>query len=182
MRRPRKNLYWGLCSGLTPLRVYAPAVSCYSILSLCCYIHGVCLLERLTEGRVLCVSRKPTMPIKPGDRILVLKEHWLKLITKKKKTMEIRGRAVKGGKYWLGYKGVIRGKAVLQHPVCIKDETTWASLRDQHRVESEHLPYRNTWGLTILSARAVPPVKYVHPRGAVGIVIYKNPAEEDKRD
>jgi hypothetical protein len=117
---------------------------------------------------------------KAGDRILVLKEHWLKMITKNRKTMEIRSRAVKGGKYWLGCKGLIRGKVLLQDATCIEDEDVWASLRDKHRLEGAQLPYKKTWGLSILSARPVsPPVSYVHPKGAVGIVIYR-PVEDAK--
>ena len=112
----------------------------------------------------------------PGDRILVLKEHWLNLIIKTgstRKTMEIRGRALKGGVYWLGHKGFIRGKASLGDPVFIADVQTWAGLRERHRVMSDALPYRKTWGSPVLKARPVEPVRYIHPRGAVGIVRYR---------
>ena len=119
---------------------------------------------------------------KAGDRILIVKEHWLKLITQRKKTMEIRSRALRGDKYWLGYHGKIKGRVVLQDADHIKDEATWASLRDQHQVTGERLPYTNTWGLNILSASPVsPPIEYIHPKGAIGIVIYKDPVEEEKR-
>ena len=37
----------------------------------------------------------------PGDRILVYKEHWLELILKKKKKMEIRGKRLSAGAWWL---------------------------------------------------------------------------------
>ena len=108
----------------------------------------------------------------PGDRIMIFKEKWLKLILKREKTMEIRSRALKGGKYWLGYKGLIRGMAVFGDAVPVQDDETWASYRDRHRVETE-LPYKKTWGLPILRARSIAPVKYEHPRGSEGIVRYR---------
>ena len=49
----------------------------------------------------------------PGDRILVLRPHWLNLILAGEKTLEIRGRNLSAGTYWLGARGVIHGLAVL---------------------------------------------------------------------
>ena len=50
----------------------------------------------------------------------------------------------------------------------------WNARRNEHRVTAESLPYKNTFGLPILSVEALrPPVRYTHPRGAVGIVIYR---------
>ena len=44
-----------------------------------------------------------------GDRILIFKDSWLTRILKRRKTLEIRGRALRAGTYWLGSKGVIPG-------------------------------------------------------------------------
>ena len=110
---------------------------------------------------------------KKGEKILVLKECWLDLILKKQKTLDIRGRAFKAGFYWLGYGGFIRGKATLGEAIPIRTEEVWALLRDQHCVEIDELPYKKTWGLPIVNAQAVAPVKYHHTRGAVGIVKYR---------
>ena len=71
------------------------------------------------------------MPV-GGDRILIMKDKWLKLLLKKTKTMEIRGRRLKPGRYWLGCQGAIHGEALLGNPLHIPDMTTWTSLQDQH--------------------------------------------------
>ena len=109
----------------------------------------------------------------PGDRILVFKEQWLKLVLKKK-TMDIRGKRLSSGAWWLGCKGEIRGKAFFGKAVPIEDVETWVSLQPQHHVEAEKLPYKQTFGMPILHARRVKnPVKYLHPKGAVGIVRFR---------
>ena len=114
-----------------------------------------------------------TVRPQPGDRIMVFQEHWLNLILKKKKTMEIRGKAFKAGRYWLGYKGFIRGIALFGNVLPVLDDATWEGYRTQHLVPTEKPPYRKTWGLPILCVHSVSPVKYKHPRGAVGIVRYR---------
>ena len=58
------------------------------------------------------MAKKKDVP-QHGDRIMVFKEQWLKLILAKKKQLEIRGRALKGGKYWLGQGGRIHGSVVI---------------------------------------------------------------------
>ena len=114
---------------------------------------------------------------KPGDRIMIFKERWLNLILKKRKTLEIRSRALKEGPYWLGCKGIIRGKAVFAAPKLIRDKDDWASLRGKHCVDADELPYKKTWALPILSARAVEHKRYKHPQGAIGIVLFRPPEE-----
>ena len=110
-----------------------------------------------------------------GDKISILKEHWLDMILSHRKTLEVRGRALKAGKYWLGCRGVIRGKIVLADAIPIPDEDTWDSLRERHCVESSFLPYKSTHGLPILSVKKIKPVTFTHTQGAVGIVIYRTP-------
>ncbi len=78
-----------------------------------------------------------------------------------------------GGQYFLGCRGQIWGRAVLDSGVRIATDAEWVALRGEHRVDTDALPYRRTFGFRILSLeRLRRPVPYQHPRGAVGIVIY----------
>ena len=109
----------------------------------------------------------------PGDRILVLRPHWLNLILAGEKTLEIRGRNLSAGNYWLGTRGMIHGLAVLQPAILIDTAQAWQDLRHRHRVESNELPYKTTYALPVRRCRRVTPIPYEHPRGAVGIVKYR---------
>ena len=55
----------------------------------------------------------------PGDRILVFRLHWLNLILAGEKDLEIRGRNLSGGRYWLGCRGTIFGRAILEAAIPI---------------------------------------------------------------
>ena len=116
--------------------------------------------------------RRMAAPL-PGDRILVLRPHWLNLILAGEKTLEIRGRNLSAGNYWLGTRGMIHGLAVLQPAILIDSAQAWQELRHRHRVERNELPYMTTYALPIRRCRRVTPIPYVHPRGAVGIVKYR---------
>ena len=109
----------------------------------------------------------------PGDRILVLRPHWLNLILEGEKTLEIRGRNLSAGKYWLGTRGMIHGLAILEPAILINTLQAWQDLRHRHCVDSNELPYKTTYGLPIRQCRRVMPTPYEHPRGAVGIVKYR---------
>jgi len=111
---------------------------------------------------------------KAGDRILIFKEHWRDLVLRRRKTLEIRGTALKPGRYWIGCRGEITGHLVLGTAVPITTTGTWASLRQRHCVEGNALPYKRTFGLPLLSVGRIPPVRFAHPQGAIGIVIYRN--------
>ena len=106
----------------------------------------------------------------PGDRILVLRPHWLRLILSGEKTLEIRPRNLSPGKYWVGSRGIICGLVHLGPGNLIDSVKTWIGLRQRHRVESGRLPYKKTYGLPIQHARRVRRVPYKHPRGAIGHV------------
>ena len=109
-----------------------------------------------------------------GDRILVLRPHWLNLILAGEKTLEIRGRNLSAGNYWLGTRGMIHGFAILEPAMLINTAQAWQELRHRHRVESNELPYKTTYALPVRRCRRVTtPIPYVHPRGAVGIVKYR---------
>ena len=109
-----------------------------------------------------------------GDRILVLKQNWLSLVLDADKRMEIRSKRLRAGKCFFGWKGTIYASATLGDAVEIRDAHQWESLRHLHRVPGNVLPYKRTFGLPIQSVeRLSPSVPYHHPKGAVGIVIYR---------
>ena len=107
---------------------------------------------------------------KHGDRILVVRPHWIRLILAGEKTLEIRGRNLSPGKYWLGSCGVIYGRVQLKPGTLIDSVEAWTDLRCHHRVESDQLPYKKTYGLPIRHVKRVRRVNYAHPRGAIGLV------------
>ena len=109
-----------------------------------------------------------------GDKILVLKQDWLERIFADK-TMEVRGRNLAGGPYYLGSSGLIWGRAVLDSGVRIATDEEWVALRGEHRVDTDILPYRKTYGFRIRSVeRLGRPMPYTHPRGAIGIVRFRH--------
>ena len=111
---------------------------------------------------------------KEGDRVLIFKEHWRDMVLRRRKTMEVRCTPLKAGRYWIGCRGQISGRLTLGSALAITDTATWAALRGQHRVEEAALPYKRTYGLPILRVkRTAPLIMFKHPRGAIGIVIYR---------
>ena len=115
------------------------------------------------------------MSPKPGDRIMILKDEWVKLILSGAKTLEVRSRRYKEGSYWIGCKEKIRGKCTLEKPLQIKDTSTWKQLRVQHCCNTDELPYKKTWVFQISNVEKVSPeIEYKHPKGAIGIVTYKH--------
>ena len=110
-----------------------------------------------------------------GDRILVLKPHWLQQILSGNKTLEIRGSRLKAGHYYLGCGGKIHASAILDAPIAIENVTQWIALREDHKVKTDALPYRKTYGLPIKKLTQLKKaVHYIHPRGAIGIVRYND--------
>ena len=117
-------------------------------------------------------ARGPRQMARPkhGDRILVVRPHWIRLILAGEKALEIRARNLSPGKYWLGSRGIIYGIIQLEPGTLIDSVELWIRLRRRHRVESDQLPYKNTYGLPIHNARRVRRVNYAHKRGAIGLV------------
>ena len=113
--------------------------------------------------------RRMAAPLQ-GDRILVLRPHWLNLILAGEKTLEIRGRNLASGPYWFGCRGTIYGHCFLGSSIVIDSAEAWRGLRFRHRVEADELPYKTTFGLPIRHCHRVTPTPYEHPRGAIGIV------------
>ena len=134
--------------------------------------HSAPLAQRQGAGGAPhCFPRMATP--QRGDRILVLRPHWLNLILAGEKTLEIRGRNHSAGNYWLGTRGMIHGFAIFEPAMLINTAQAWQELRHRHRVESNELPYKTTYALPVRQCRRVTPIPYVHPRGAVGIVKYR---------
>ena len=124
---------------------------------------------------IVGVPRNPLRTAAPqrGDRILVLRPHWLNLILDDEKDLEIRGRNLASGPYWLGGRGTIYGHCFLGSSILIDSAEAWRGLRFRHRVEADELPYKTTYGLPIRQCHRVTPTPYEHPRGAIGIVRFR---------
>jgi len=112
-----------------------------------------------------------------GDTILVLRREWLELILSLLKTMEVRGCKMKAKQYWLGCGGVIYGRARTSTPVEITSQHQWAELRPLHRVDGNMSKYKKTFGLPLEEISRISEVRYRHPKGAIGTVIYHPIAE-----
>ena len=109
-----------------------------------------------------------------GDRILVLNQKWLGLVLAGHKTMEVRGKRLRAGAAYFGWKGTIYASATLGDAIEICDAQQWDNLRNQHRVPEQVLPYKRTFGLPIHNIeRLNPPVSFRHPKGAIDIVKYR---------
>ena len=112
-------------------------------------------------------------PLQKGDRILILKERWLGMILSGEKTMEIRSKRLRAGRYYLGYKEKIYGCVSIGVAVPIATVEEWRALYSRHLVSSSTLPYEcSTFGLPILSVHSMEGT-YKHPKGAIGIVKYR---------
>ena len=106
-----------------------------------------------------------------GDRILVLRERWLGLILQGHKVVEIRGRPLRRGTYFLGCKSKIYGSCVVGDVAPVTSAADWRALLPRHLVDTPEPPYRRTFAHSLLRvARATATIPYRHPRGAVGIV------------
>ena len=67
-----------------------------------------------------------------GGKIWVLKRPWLMFILSGYKTMEIRSRALRPGRYYLGHKKLIYGEIVLGQAILIATDEHWNAARDKH--------------------------------------------------
>ena len=148
----------GVTSAMDTLLLYLPCVSIqFFAQSTAC---------NLLKARSLRASMTPQL----GDRILVLRPHWLNLILSGEKTSEIRGRNLAAGSYWPGCRGMIHGRAILMPATLIKTLEAWRDLRHMHHVEGDELPYKRTYGFPVRHSERVTPTPFAHPAGAVGIV------------
>ena len=77
------------------------------------------------------------------------------------------------GVHSAGCKGQIYGVADFGEPLRIASKAEWAATKSQHLVDTLELPYKRTFGLPIIRVTALSPRSYKHPKGAVGIVLYR---------
>ena len=109
----------------------------------------------------------------PGDRILVLKKHWLDKILAGVKTVELRHIRLKPGRCFLGHKSLIYGVAYLGDAELVPTMAEFRARFEEHRVDVDRLPYKTTWAIPMNKVRKTPPWSYVHNKGAVGVVRYR---------
>ena len=119
---------------------------------------------------ILCFGSTP----RKGERILILRKSWLLLILNGHKTLEIRGTRLRAGDVWLGCQSKIYGKAHIGGAIRIKYASRWLQLQCKHLVPAAKPPYKKTWGLPMRNVKHIsPPLPFVHPRGAIGIVRFQ---------
>ena len=106
----RKNI--GTCPR-TPLACSCPRALLFP--HLCTRIARASELKHLPEK----ASHLAQMPPFPGDRILIMKQPWLRKILEREKTLEIRSQPLSVGDYWLGHKEIIYGKIKLGKGDCL---------------------------------------------------------------
>ena len=107
---------------------------------------------------------------------MIFKDNWATLILKGEKKLEVRSKCYKVGSYWIGCKEKIRGKCTLDKPMQIKTKAEWKQLQSLHCCDTEELPYKKTWVFQISSVDVLSSdIPFAHPRGAVGIVRYRDP-------
>ena len=109
-----------------------------------------------------------------GERILVLRRNWLDLILAGEKTIEVRGVRLNAGTYLLGCKSKAYGRVRFGAAFEVRNDVEWRRLHPKHLVKSRSRPYKRTWAMPIESIQQFETqVPYLHPRGAVGIVIFR---------
>ena len=119
----------------------------------------------------------PASPPREGDAIMVLKKQWLDMIVDRGKVLELRGQRKAPGKYYLGCGGQIYGVVTTLTPQRIGTVAELKALLPLHQYVGDELPYKTTWALPLTNVRKVTtPILYVHPRGAIGWVRYKDPS------
>ena len=115
------------------------------------------------------------MTPRAGDKILILKQPWLNLILSGQKKIEVRGAPFRAGKYFLGHKRIVYGQVEIGEPRAISTMGDSKALELLHLVSLPALPYKRTFGLPILSVKKMSKrLPYVHPKGAVAVVKYRN--------
>lgn len=109
------------------------------------------------------------MPI-PGDRILIIISFWQDPRRSRERTLEISCTPYRPGRCLLGYSRRALAVAQLGNPVRIAFSELWVSQKSQHRVMTETLLYKRTFGLPILSVLAVRPIPLHCMRRAIRIM------------
>eukprot|EP00973_Karenia_brevis_P079611 11045214-Karenia_brevis.AAC.2 len=95
--------------------------------------------------------------------------------------MEVRHVPLKQRFYWLARSGTktIFGFALMGSSELIKDTHRWKELFPRHKVDTDSLPYKLTYGTPLERVVRTTPFPYFHPQGAQGIVVFrKAPSDE----
>ena len=109
---------------------------------------------------------------KRGDKIMLYKRGVIELILAGKKTLEIRSRRFKAGRYFLGCQAHIHASCQLGPAIRIDTAADFQRLRPSHLMASPGLPYPTTWALPIERVQSLS-IPFRHTRGAITIVRYK---------
>jgi hypothetical protein len=121
----------------------------------------------------------PFCPPKYGDKVLVFKDPWLPKVLNGSKVLEVRGRRLAPGRYYLGFLRNIWGHVEVGRATLCENAEQWQAAASQHCVESPNPPYKKTWLHPLSSVcRSTGYWPYIHPRGAIGIVVYRLPTDE----
>lgn len=129
-------------------------------------------------------ASNPPLPLpldKPriGDRVLVLREPWLMKVLTGEKTLEIRSRACRLGRTWLGREGKVYGSVdiVGTQPLTEQEFRDKGALH--HWPAHEPPPYNKIVGWTLSGARALEtPLPYWRPRTAIGWNVFREKEED----
>lgn len=129
-------------------------------------------------------ASNPPLPLpldKPqiGDRVLVLREPWLMKVLTGEKTLEIRSRACRLGRTWLGREGKVYGSVdiVGTQPLTEQEFRDKGALH--HWPADEPPPYNKIVGWTLSGARALEtPLPYWRPRTAIGWNVFREKEED----
>ena len=122
----------------------------------------------------MSLAQVKNMSPQQGDKIMMFKDKWVKLLLNKTKKMEVRSKPFEEGIYWIGCKQMLLGSFRLGKGQHIKTIEKWTSLRSKHCCETNGLPYKKTWCFEVSEVEAItPPIAFKHPRGAISIVRYR---------
>ena len=120
------------------------------------------------------------VPPQQGDRVLVLRRPWLLEVLSGVKVLEVRGRRLAPGRYYLGCAGSLWGHIDVGAATLCQSAQHWRALAAQHRVLTPAPPYRKTWLHRLSCLRAAPAaLPYTHPCGAIGVVVYRQEANAE---
>jgi hypothetical protein len=118
------------------------------------------------------MNTTPELQPKRGDKILVFKKGIIEMILAGKKTLEIRSRRFKAGRYFLGSQSCIHAVAQLGPAIRIDNFGDFERLRHSHMMSADALPYNPSWALPIERVERLS-IGYKHTRGAITIVRYR---------
>jgi hypothetical protein len=142
-------------------------------------MHASMFARSTAQTSALCEfnTQGPAMPFRRprhGDRVLVLRWPWLSLILSRQKKLEVRARRLSPGRYFLGCSGHIWGHVEVGAGELCQTGRRWRALARSHRVPTALPPYQRTWVHPLAHpCRAPAAVPYSHPRGAIGLVIFR---------